>query len=271
MRSTFVIVLALLLALDRAVLAQTIVLKSGQRVDTLGVRRSGDKVMGKIDIAGNAGEVGHAVATIAKIEFPEPQGLKSAADLLSQGQAEKALAEITPVLGFYDQFRDIPGAWWAPAAVVKVSALAALGRDLEAEPLALAIQKTATDPETARAANLRIANSLLRKQDFEKATQLCDAAIKESARPEVLADAWVTKGQILLAQKQWDAALLAFLRVPVFYQDEKLFMPPALLGSARAYRRLDDIDRAKKSLHDLITAFPKSAEAAQAQTELQKL
>lgn len=263
--------IALALLLGGTVHGQTIVLKTGQRVETSGVRRSGDKVLGKIEVAGTAGEVGHPVASIAKIEFPEPQGLKSAADLLSQGQPEKALTEITPVLAFYESFRDIAGAWWAPAAVVKVSALAALGRDVEAEPLALQIQKTATDPETARAANLRIANSLLRKQDYEKAAQLCDAVIKESARQDVLADAWVTKGNILLAQKHWDGALLAFLHVPVFYREEKLFMPQALLGSARAYRRLDDIDRAKKSLHDLISAFPKSGEAASAQTELQKL
>ncbi|MDQ6622546.1 MAG: tetratricopeptide repeat protein [Verrucomicrobiota bacterium] len=270
-RLLFVLVLPLVLVLENKAIAQTIVLKSGQRVETLGVRRAGDKVMGKIEVAGSSGEVGQAVASIAKIEFPEPQGLKAAADLLAQGQPEKALAEIAPVLAFYEQFRDIPGAWWAQAAVIKVSALAALGRDLEAEPLAVAIQKTATDPETARAANLRIANSFLRKQDYDKAAQLCDAVIKESARPEVLADAWVTKGNILLAQKQWDGALLAFLHVPVFYQDETLFMPPALLGSARAYRRLDDVERAKRSLKDLIAAYPKSSEAAAAQTELQKL
>lgn len=251
--------------------AQTIVLKTGQRVDTLGVRRSGDKVMGKIQVGESSGEVGQSVASIAKIEFPEPQGLKSASDLLSQGQPDKALAEVTPVLAFYEQFRDIPGAWWAPAAVIKVSALAALGRDVEAEPLALQIQKTAPDPETARSANLRIANSLLKKENYDKALQICDDAIKDSARPDVLADAWVTKGNILLGQKKWDEALLAFLRVPVFYDNEKLFMPPALLGSARAYRRLDDIDHAKRSLKDLIAAFPKSSEAALAQTELQKL
>ncbi|MGZ5504615.1 MAG: tetratricopeptide repeat protein, partial [Chthoniobacterales bacterium] len=250
---------------------QTIVLKTGQRAETLGVRRSGDKIMGKIEVGGSAGEVGQPISSIAKIEFPEPQGLKVAADLLSQGQAEKALAEITPVLAFYEQFRDIPGAWWAQAAVIKVSALAALGRDVDAEPLAQQIQRTATDPETARAANLRIASSLVKKQEYEKAAQICDAAIKESTRPEVLADAWVTKGNVLLAQKDWDDALLAFLRVPVFYRDEKLFMPPALLGSARAYRRLDDIEHAKRALKDLIAAFPKSSEAAIAQTELQKL
>lgn len=251
--------------------AQTIVLKTGQRVETNGVRRSGEKVMGKIEVAGTAGEVGHDVSAIAKIEFPEPQGIKRAAEALSQGDAERALADINPIIAFYESFRDIPGAWWAPAAVVKVSALAALQRDVEAEPLAAMIQRTATDPETARAANLRIASSLVKRQEYDRAAQIVDAAIKESTRPDVLADAWVTKGNVLLAQKQWDAALLAFLRVPVFYRDEKLHMPPALLGSARAYRYLEDKERARKTLDELIAGFPKSAEATTAKAELQKL
>ena len=270
-RKGAVLLLVIALMINAPAHAQTIVLKSGQRVDTRGVRRSGDMVMGKIEVAGSSGEIGHLISAIAKIEFPEPKAISNATELLAQGQPEKALAEVNPVLGFYEPLREIPGAWWAPAAMIKVSALTALQRDKEAEPLALLIQKTASDPETARAANLRIAASLVARQEFEKAAQICDAAIKESTRADVLADAWVTKGNLLMAQKQWDAALLAYLRVPVFYRDEKLFMPAALLGSARAYRRLEDLDRAKRSLHDLIAAFPKSPEAAVAQNEMQKL
>ena len=266
-----VLALVLLAALVSSASAQTIVLKTGQRVDTTGVRRSGDKVMGKVEVGGTTGEVGHDVSAIAKIEFPEPQGIKRAAELLSQGEPEKALADINPIITFYESFRDIPGAWWGPAAIIKVSALAALGRDAEAEPLAAMIQRNSADPETARAANLRIASSLVKRQEYDKAAQLVDVAIKESTRPDILADAWVTKGNVLLAQKQWDAALLAFLRVPVFYRDEKLHMPPALLGSARAYRFLEDKERAKKTLDELIAGFPKSTEATTAKTELQKL
>jgi len=48
-------------------------------------------------------------------------------------------------------------------------------------------------------------------------------------------------------------------------------MPPALLGSARAFRGLDDLERAKKSLADLTTEFPKSPQAEIAQAELKKL
>lgn len=215
--------------------AQTITWKSGQTAETKGLRREGEMVMGKIDVGGHAGEIGYPLAQIAKIDFPEPRGIKEAEQLLSQGDAAKALSEIEPVVAYYSAFRDIPGSWWAAAAIVKVTALSALQRDREAEPLAREIQKVAPDAETARAANLQIAAALVRKQDYEKAQQICDATIKESTRPDVLAQAWVTKGTALFALKEWDSALLAFLRVPVFYPDEKLLMPPALLGSGRAH------------------------------------
>jgi TolA-binding protein len=44
-----------------------------------------------------------------------------------------------------------------------------------------------------------------------------------------------------------------------------------MLGSARAYGRLEDKARAKKTFTDVIAAYPKSPEAAIAQTELQKI
>jgi TolA-binding protein len=248
-----------------------IVLKSGQRVETFGVRRDGDTIMGRIRVGASGGEIGYQVSTIEKVEFPEPKALKPAADELAQGQFDKALSDIEPVVKYYEPFKDIPGAWWAAAALIKVQALAALKRDGDAESLAAEIQKNATDPESARAAALKTVNGLVRKQEFEKAAQVCDDAIKQSTRADVLGEAWIRKGDVLFAQKQWDGALLAYLHVPVFHSGEKLLMPSALLGSARSYRRLNDNDRAKRTLKELTAAFPKSAEATLAQAEIQKL
>jgi len=251
--------------------AQDIILKTGQTIATKGVRRSGDVVMGKVQVGASSGEVGYQTATIAKINFPEPPQLKTTAALLSQGQSEKALADIEPVVKYYEPFRDLPGNWWAQSALLKVSALAGMQLDKQAEALGDEIRKSSTDPETARAAQLQIVAALVRKEDYGKALQLCDAVIKESVKPEVLAEAWVKRGDALLAQRQWDGAVLAYLHVPVFYEDEKLWMPPALLGSARAFRGLEDLERAKKSLNDLTAGYPQSAQAEIARTELQKL
>jgi tetratricopeptide (TPR) repeat protein len=251
--------------------AQTVLLKTGQKLDSQGIRRDGDLIMAKVQVGTGSGEVGYHVGQIAKIEFPEPAALKTANDLLVRGDAEKALAEINSVIGYYDQFKDVPGSWWAQSALIKVAALAALQRQPEAEVLAKEIQKSVTDPEIARAAQLRLVGALIRRNDFEKAVAICDDAIKNSKDETTLANAWTAKGDALLAQKTADEALMAYLHVPVFYYEEKQFMPAALLGSARAYRRLDDVDHAKKSLNELIASFPQSAEAAAAQTELKKL
>jgi TolA-binding protein len=228
-------------------------------------------VLAKVQVGTGSGEVGYHLAQIAKIEFPEPRGLKEAADLLSQGQPDKALSEINQVVSYYEPFKEVNGSWWSQAALIKVAALGALQRDTEAELLAAQIEKSVADAETARAARLRLAAALIRKQDFEKAEKICDSAIKESSRPEILAEAWIRKGDLFFAQRKWDDALIAYLHVPVFYRDERSFMPAALLGSAHSYARLDQNERARKSLTELVQMFPKSAEATAAQTEIQKM
>jgi len=155
--------------------------------------------------------------------------------------------------------------------LIKVSVLAVQQHEKEAEALAAEIEKTAKDPDMARAAQLRLVGSLIRAGEFEKAVGICDTALKSSTDITTLANAWIAKGDTLLAQKDWDDALMAYLHVPVFYQDEKMFLPAALLGSGRAYRRLNDVDRAKKALNELISTYPQSAEATAAKNELKKL
>lgn len=260
-----------LLFVATALPAQNIVLKTGQTVETTGVRRTGDTIMGKILVGASTGEVGYPIANIASISFPEPQALESARQLLAQGEGEKALSAIEPIVKYYEPFQGISGSWWAPAALVKVSALAALKRSDEAEPLAKEIKEHAADPDVARGAELRLAEGYIARSQFEKAAQICDAMIHDSTDSTLLADAWTIKGDLFTAQHQWDNALLAYLHVPVFFHDQRLFMPPALLGSARSLRRLDDKTRARARFEELIASFPKSAEASVAQKELQKL
>jgi tetratricopeptide (TPR) repeat protein len=263
--------LLLLLVVAKSAHAQSIILKTGQTIETKGIRRSGDMVMIKVQVGASSGEVGYQAATIAKIAFSEPPQLKTCAAFLSQAQPERALADVEPVVKFHEPWRDIPGNWWAPAVLLKVSALSEMHLDKEAERLGDELRKTVTDPETARAAQLQLVAGFVLRGEYDKALQLCDGVIKESAQADVLAEAWVHKGDALLAQRHWDGAVLAYLRVPVFYEDEKLWMPPALLGSARAFRALEDLEKAKRSLNDLIASYPKSAQAEIARAELQKM
>jgi len=250
--------------------AQTITLKTGQKIDTLSLRRDGPTVIGSIEVGSSKGEVGYNVAQIARIDFPEPRGLKAASDLLASNQPQKALAEIDQVEKYYAAFREVPGSWWGPAALLKISILSALQKDHDAENLAAFVAQSAIDPETTRLARVALSSGLIRKREFDKVLEYCDAAIKESTDSHVLAEAWMRKGDAYFGMKQWDDALLAYLHIPVFYSDETNLVPEALLDSARAYRRLDDPERAKKTFNELMTDFPSSPQAALAATELKR-
>lgn len=270
--------LLLLLALVAVAPAQNIILKDGKVVPTKGLRRQGDTIVAVVELPGGeagqpakTGELGYQLAQIAKLDFPEPPQLRTTPELIAQGKGAEALAQLEPVVKFYEGFRDAPGSWWASVTLRKVQALASVGRDKEAEPLAQQIAQQATDPEVVRAANVQIAAGLARKGDYAKALELVEPALAESKSAETLAPAYIVKGQCLLAKKAWDDAVLSFLQVPVFFPQEKVLLPQALLGRGRAHFGMEDFPAAKASLNELLKTYADSSEAKVAKTELEKI
>ena len=233
-----------------AVSAQNIILKDGRTIAARGLRRQGNVIMARVEQTGSdevvgtkaVGEVGYSISNqIAKIEFPRPPQLSSAPFLIVQGKPGDALAQIEPVFRYYDGFLDAPGSWWAQAALLKVQALVAMGNRKEAEPLIDLVAKTATDPETSLAARMYVGATLARKGDHAKAIEVEDAVLQgATSNPMTLAAAAIFKGESQLASKQYEDAIFAFLQIPVFYPEQKLYMPQALLGSGRAFFAMED-------------------------------
>lgn len=250
--------------------AQNIIMKDGRTIEGKNVHRTGDSIMSAIQIGASMGEAGYPISQIARIEFPEPPQIKAASQLLLDGKAPEALALIGPAVTAQAGYKDIAGNWWAQAAMVKLSVLSALRQDAQADTLVDEMASFTGDVETMRAGKVRQAARLTNKGDYKTALATLDAIVKESTRPETVADAWVNEGHCHLAQKEFREALLAYLHVPVFYQQQSLLMPTALLGSARAYVGLEDFARAKKSIDDLVAAYPAAPEAEPAKIELKK-
>lgn len=271
-RTPWLLVMTTALLSSGPLFAQTIQLKDGKTLIAKSVRRSGATVMATIDVTGGgAGEVGYPVEKIARIDFPEPAQLKTARDLIAQGKSEAAIALLNPLLSYHGSFREVPGAWWSQAALAKITALQQMQRDNEAESLIAELSKFSADPDAAALARVRLAANLARKQQHEKAVEICDQVIRESTKSQILAETWTEKAHSLLALKHYDAALLAYLRVPVFYEDQQHLMPASLLGSARAYARMDDLDHAKEVLHELLKDYPAASETSLARAELLKV
>jgi TolA-binding protein len=251
--------------------AENILLKDGRVIAGSEVRRSGDQVLVKTQVGATVGDVGFPVSGITKIEFAQPAELTAATELLLAGKAGEASTKIDPVLRSQGAFKDIEGNWWAQAAQVKLTALAATHGDADADALIKEMLNTRADPEVVLYAKVREAASVSRKGDRKSAIAECEGVLKESKRKETIADAWYVKGTAHLMQGEFDSALLALLHIPVFYPDQKLIMPGVLLACAKAYTGNSDYDNAKASIEELMKNYPDSAEAAQARSELKKL
>ena len=79
-----------------------------------------------------AGPAGLSAAIRLK-QLAAAAGKEVSVCIVEKGAEGGALGEIDQVVTFYEPFKDVPGAWWAQAALIKVSALSALHRDAEAE------------------------------------------------------------------------------------------------------------------------------------------
>lgn len=261
--------------------AQNILLKDGKTIVTKGLRRTGDTIMATMDTSIPAspgkpavvqtGEFGYPLDKIAKLDFPEPPQLNTVPELIATGKVAEALAQIEPVVRYYAAFRDAPGSWWQESLLLKVEALQAMENFTESDPLIDNLSRIATDPETLRAAKVFVAAKLTRRGEHARALEMFEAVLKETTKPMTLATASVNMGQSHLALKQYDAALLAFLQIPVFYPRQKMLLAQSLLGTARAYYGLEDLPRAKVTLNDLLKDFATSPQAADAKAELEKI
>jgi len=249
----------------------TIELKDGQIVSVTEIKRDGSNVMVPLILSGEAkGERGYSLASITRINFPEPPEINIARELMLKGNDADVISKLNPVMENLLPFRDVQGNWWQEVAQLKMMALVSLGKDTEASELIQELKKS-PDQEVRFLAMVYEASSAVRKGEYQKSLPIFTVAIATAKDRVTLANAWLNKGQCYLALSQWEDAIIAYLRVPIFFADQKLLLPTAHLGSARAMAGLGDSSSAISKYNELIQLFPNSAEATIAKTELDKL
>jgi tetratricopeptide (TPR) repeat protein len=245
-------------------------LTNGTEISSDRVRRNGSNIAVTVVVTAGRTETQYPASAVARIDFPQPAGIARAEAALASKDAKTALAAITPVISQQAAFRDIPGNWWARAVAVQVKALAEAGRYDDAERELEALAKTAS-PEELRPARLEVAKGWAVQGKLSKALPIFDEVIAQSKDKGVVARAWISKGDASLAAKDYDAALLSYLRIPIFYSDDKALMPVALLGAGRAFARVEEPGKARESFEKVVSDYPNSTSAAAAKKELDKL
>lgn len=251
--------------------AQTLQLKNGGSVVANGLVRNGDMIMvSVITSTGGTGQVGYQVSDVAGLVLPAPENIGAAAGQVAGGDFDHALAEIDPVVTYQRTIRDIPGNWWAKAALLEASALIGLNRVDDATALVTEISSYANDPEILTAAKLQIA-LITKYTDPKQAMAAYDDILSHSSDAKTLSQAWIAEGDVHFSEHEFDEALMAYLTVTVFYPEHNPFLPKALFGSGQSYAKLKDTANATKVYNSLIANFPESPEAPLARAELAEI
>jgi len=191
-------------------------------------------------------------------------------ELIVAGKGEDAIALIEPVVNGQVEFRDLPGNWWAEAALRLAQALESQERGLEAQSLAEKVSASAPNREIACAADVQIAFVLLRRADQERALRLVERVLGESP--------FWSKGGSICRQGAMPAR-----RGEMGGSDPFLPASAGLLsgrdrlascchpGRGRALLGMDDFSAARAAFEELRLSYPASAEAKLALKELERV
>ena len=267
--------LSLALALAGAARAQiTVTLRDGSSVRATALSLQGATRLSLTPEGGGAARVGEA-ATVERVDMPQPAILTEAYAALAAGENIKTLQTMGKMRVELDPLKKIPGGreWWLEGEFLRAHILLSQRRTKELEEAMKAIAADTTDPVSQRRAQVFLAHLTGLAGDPRQALESLRALILNARDPETLADAWLFTGQHRSAVNEQAEALIAFLRVPVFYPALPVPMAYARLGAARCHVALEDLPAARRVLGTLIKeqgTSPAGQEARKLLSEVEK-
>ncbi len=256
------ILLLLMLGLCSAS-AEEITTSDGQVFNTSTLKRSGGNIMVNVAVPGGGTiEMGVPVAKITKVAFPEPNELAKAKAASAIGNAPEVISLTSDFVAKQGEFKDLPGSWWPDMARLRLLALVSAGQEREAAELARQLGSLKAPEFEALSRGGCLFAPLVSKDN--EAVVIGAKSLPRTGGGQGSALAQLALGKALLAKRDFQGALRAFLTIKVFYPSVTLLQPPALFGAAYAYAGLNDQKRALQSLKDLSENYPKSSRVAEA-------
>lgn len=268
--------LALALLITTSLCAQEVqklyIFQNGKTMEASKLKLVGDALVEETVLpGGGVMEVPYAIATLAQMDFPEPDDLKLANQLLADGNAAEAGLAADRVMREYDKFRKVTGAYWVPAALIRVQALAETNRVDEARALVAKLSEASDDPSLAIEGQLAIIDGQIKFKQFESAQKDLDALMSQ-VQGASAARMWLLRGDINAAQGRDDEALMCYLRIPTIYPTIVELQPRAYIGAARIYQKDPAAAlRLRMVAEELIDEYPNAPEATQAKKMLEAI
>jgi tetratricopeptide (TPR) repeat protein len=247
---------------------QAIVLKGGDRVFSSEFSIQNGKIVRTIKIGENTATSIIDKKNIDSLEWPYPAELTESADLLSKGKTEEAIAVLKKGRDFFENFEGIEGNWFVDTYFAYIEALNQGGKfDDVVKSLPSLRALKLTDAQKMR---LRIIQLDIERQttsDYAAIILEAQSILKETDDSAIGASLWAIIADVHTRKKEWEKALLAYLRIPVFYGTQMQRVPEAELNAAKTLIKMKRYEDAGSFLARIIESYPGSQVADAATKE----
>ncbi|SKB03063.1 hypothetical protein SAMN02745166_03755 [Prosthecobacter debontii] len=239
---------------------QAIVLKDGTRVPENEFKLDGDKILRTLNIGGNTATTVLPWQNVAYLEWPEPAELLEAKDLMAQAKFDEAVALLKKSLDFFQKFEKIEGNWYQPIFFAYVETLSQAGKF--EETIKLLPQLRALPLTDAQKMTLRIIQLDIDRQTSTEYTSIlaeAEGILKDTDDSAVGAAIWMIIADIHAKKKEWEKALMAYLRIPVFFGTQMQRVPEAELKAGQMLVKMKRYEDAHAIFTRLVEGYKGSA------------
>jgi tetratricopeptide (TPR) repeat protein len=208
------------------------------------------------------------MANIASMDWPEPIEITDARALLGQGKPEEAIAIIKKAKDFFEVFETVKGTPYREVFFAYVETLSQAGKF--EETIKLIPQLRAVQLNDEQKLKLRIIQlDIDRQTSTEYASILAEAQsiLQDTNDSGIHAAIWMIIADIHLKKKELEKALMAYLRIPVFYGTQVQRVPDAEMKAAQTLVRMKRYEDAQVFFTRLIDTYKGSAIAEAAEKE----
>jgi len=248
---------------------QAIVLKDGNRVfsSEFTINPEG-KIVRTVQIGENKAVTILDKKNIDSLEWPYPAELTESADLLAKGKTDEAIAVLKKGRDFFEHFEGIEGNWYVDIYFAYIEALNQGGKFdevVKSMPSLRALKLT-----DAQKMRLRIIQLDIERQttsDYASIIAEAQSILKETDDSAIGASLWAIIADVYTRKKEWEKALLAYLRIPVFYGTQMQRVPEAELNAAKTLIKMKRYEDANAFLARISESYPGSPIAETATKE----
>ncbi|HCN77392.1 MAG TPA: hypothetical protein DIT13_09400 [Verrucomicrobiales bacterium] len=261
-------ILAALILTAQAASAQMLVLKDGTQINHTEFSVQDGKVVRTITIGDQTATTVLPMANIASMDWPEPIEISDARSLLGQGKPDEAVAAIKKAKEFFEVFENIKGTPYREVFFSYVETMSQAGKF--EETIKLIPQLRAVQLTDEQKLKLRIIQlDIDRQTSTEYASILAeaDSILSDTNDSAIHAAIWMIIADIHLKKKEWEKALMAYMRIPVFYGTQVQRVPDAEMKAAQTLVKMKRYEDAQAVFTRLMDTYKGSPIAQAAERE----